>query len=185
MRPIYEDHPLRRFFRGLVENVFSSELGLCSPGLTAYLTDLLTNFVHIDRLRAIHDTGGRPLDQIAEMLALVVGPEAADGTGSDRTCIIYRHIGDYTLFWVGVYPERLRCRRRANKPDRLLDYVEQGKRSYAIASELTDPGAVPPPRLLRELSEEFESCAHGLELVRREWEHELDDPPGQPPPILL
>jgi len=172
MKPVREDHPLKRFFRGLIENVFEADLGMCSPALVDYLAELLTEFIHVDRLRAIRDADGRPLDQIAEMLALLARTEDAALAAVRRKEVIYRHIGDYTLFWSGLYPESLRSRRVVRTKDRLLDYVRQGKRSYAIASALSREDAAPPPALLRQLSEDFESCAHGLELVRREWEHD-------------
>lgn len=172
MKPIRRNHPLRNFFCGLIENVFTAELGLCSPVLTDYLTDLLTDFIHIDRLRAIRDADGKPLDQIAEMLALIVGTDDDVPASVNRKCVIYRHIGDFSLFWSGIYPESLRHRRMSHTKDRLLDYVQQGKRSYAIASELTQDDSVPPPALLHHLSEHFESCVHGLDLVRKGWERQ-------------
>ena len=63
MKPIREDHPLKRFFRGLVENAFVAELGLCNLAVLDYLTDLLAEFVHVDRLRAIRNAEGKPLEQ--------------------------------------------------------------------------------------------------------------------------
>ena len=84
-----------------------------------------------------------------------------------RNRYLHRRIGDYTLFWTGVYPEGVRRPLRATWRDRIIDYVSFGKRSYAIASELTPADEEPPPRLLRRLSEDFESCVHGLGIVRR------------------
>lgn len=176
MKPVREDHPLKRFFRGLIENVFAADLGMCSPVLVDYLASLLTDFIHVDRLRAIRDADGKPLDQIAEMLALIARTRGESVASVRRKEVIYRHIGDYTLFWSGVYPESLRSRRAARTKDRLLDYVQQGKRSYAIASDLSNDESAPPRALLRQLSEDFECCAHGLELVRREWEQDQDAP---------
>jgi hypothetical protein len=53
--------------------------------------------------------------------------------------------------------------------DRLHEYLVRGRRSYGIASELTDGSADPPADVLRMLSEEFESCVHGLRRVRDGW----------------
>jgi hypothetical protein len=175
MKPIREDHPLKRFFRGLIDNAFVAELGLCNLAVIDYLADLLVDFVHVDRLRAIRNADGKPLDQVAEMLTLVTGVEDDRRPSENRRCVIYRHIGDYSLFWTGVYPEGLRHRRLARSRDRLLDYVHQGKRSYALASDLTAQDSVPPPELLRALSEHFESCVHGLGLVRKGWEQQAPD----------
>jgi len=50
----------------------------------------------------------------------------------------------------------------------LINYQQQGKRSYYLASTLSagsDQGSV-----LRRLSDQFELCAFGLSCVRREWE---------------
>src|SRR5262249_26681456 len=83
---------------------------------------------------------------------------------------VYRHIGDFTLFWTGVYPEALRRLRRELSKDHLIDYTEQGKRSYYIASTFEQEPYREEAPVLRRLSSEFELCAYGLNQVRREWE---------------
>lgn len=144
---------------------------MCSPALTNYLANLLVEFTHIDRLQAIRHAQGKQLDQIATRVAVLSDDPSSEPT--ERSRIVYRHIGDYTLFWAGVYPEQLRRTHRPNT-DTLLDYVSQGKRSYAIVSELVRDEDVPPPSLFRHLSEEFEHCLYGLSLVRRGWERKRD-----------
>lgn len=166
MEPIRPDHPLRRFFTGLVEHAFCAEVGMCDPALTKYLTDLLVEFTHVDRLDTIRNAEGRRLQEIAAMLALHCDEQLESPVERERA--MYRHIGDYTLFWAGVYPEQLKRARRPS--DVLLDYVFQGKRSYAIVSQLVDEDDAPPPSLFRHLSEDFEYCLYGLGLVRRGWE---------------
>ena len=164
---ISDDHPLRRHFAALVENAFCAQVGMCDPALTDYLADLLVNFTHIDYLNTIRNSQGRELDQIATMLLVV--SDRNPTTEAERDQTVYRQIGDYTLFWAGVYPEQLR--RWAHRPsDVLLDYVVRGKRSYAIVSELATEADAPPSSLFRHLSEDFEFCLYGLGLVRREWE---------------
>ncbi len=86
-----------------------------------------------------------------------------------RRRLINKYIGDFTLFWTGVYPENLR--RSHSTTDRLDLYLRQGKRSYGIAGELTGETDEPPATVLQELSEQFEYCVHGLRLVRASWEH--------------
>ena len=83
---------------------------------------------------------------------------------------VHRHIGDFTLFWTGVYPEVLRRLRSAASRDHFIDYCEQGKRSYYIASTFDEAPYRDEAPVLRRLSEEFELCAYGLSQVRREWE---------------
>ena len=164
---ISPNHPLRRLFTGLVEHAFCAEVGMCDPTLTDYVTDLLVSFTHIDRLNAIRHASGKRLEQVAAMLA--VASEEHPATPVERDRVMYRHIGDYTLFWAGVYPEQLKLVTR-DPSDVMLDYVSQGKRSYAIVSHLAGENDAPPSSLFRHLSEDFEFCLYGLGLVRRGWE---------------
>jgi len=164
MQAIPEKHPLRRLFAGLIEHAFCIDVGMCDPRLTGYLSDLLVSFTHIDRLKAIRNAQGKGLQQIAAMLVVLSDDPPANPIERDRD--MYRQIGDYTLFWAGVYPEHLR--RTSPRPqDVLLDYVEHGKRSYAIVSDLATEDDAPPSSLFRHLSEDFEFCLYGLGLVRR------------------
>ena len=83
---------------------------------------------------------------------------------------VHRHIGDFALFWTGVYPEALGRLRSAACKDFFVDYCAQGKRSYYIASTFEDDPYRDEAPVLRRLSDEFELCAYGLREVRREWE---------------
>jgi hypothetical protein len=171
---IGKGHPLRRLFRGLVEQVFMTEMGICDIRLTDYLSALLTDFVHVDAIYRLRTVDGSVIREMSHAEAeAYLGP---DVDATRRTRIINRYIGDFTLFWTGVYPENLRRRGGVN---RLHEYLLQGRRSYGIASDLTTPDLHPPAALLRRLSEEFESCVHGLHLVREGWEQL--DPPTPPP----
>ena len=158
-------HPLRRLFRGLVEQVFMTEMGICDTRLTDYLSAMLSDFVHVDAIFCLRTVDGDVIREISRAEAeACLGPEI-DGTL--RTRLINRYIGDFTLFWTGVYPESLRP--RSSGVDRLHEYLLQGRRSYGIASELSDEQVEPPAALLRRLSQEFENCVHGLHLVREGW----------------
>jgi hypothetical protein len=160
------EHPLRRLFAGLTEQTFNATLGVADPPLTDYLSALLSRFVHIDAVYRLKNVQGRPLEEVAEMM---IEAEAMPQEG--RTAReVYRHIGDFTLFWTGVYPEALRRLRRALSKDHLIDYTEQGKRSYYIASTFEQEPYREDAPVLRRLSSEFELCAYGLNQVRREWE---------------
>jgi hypothetical protein len=166
--------PLRRFFSGLTEYAFQIRLGVADPQLTDYLTDLLTRFVRTDRITAIRDAKGRPVVEVVDMLS-----EAQNRIGQARR-EVHRQIGDYTLFWAGLYPETLERRQRRPSKDALIDYCEQGKRAYWIASTI-DSDDSPETQaassdILGRLSSEFELCAYGLRQVRAEWERRDDGP---------
>ena len=160
------EHPLRRLFAGLTEQTFNATLGVADPPLTDYLSLLLSRFVHIDAVFRLKNAQGRPLEEVAEMM---IEAEAMPQEGR-TTREVYRHIGDFTLFWTGVYPEALRRLRHALSKDHLIDYTAQGKRSYYIASTFVQEPYREEAPVLRRLSSEFELCAYGLNQVRREWE---------------
>ena len=169
---------LRRFFAGLTEQTFQSQLGVADPQLTDYISELLIRFVRYDALFKIRSLGGRPVREIGEMLN-----EADQRIGNARR-EVHRHIGDFALFWAGLYPEALRPRRGPSELDRFIDYCTHGKRAYHIASIIeTDEEEAAPSEVLGRLSNQFEMCAFGLREVRREWERRDDD--ESPRPFLI
>jgi hypothetical protein len=159
---------VRRWFAGLVEQCFQTELGMCDTGVLDYLVDLLTDYIHVERISLLGDGSGQRVDDLAQMLEAALPVDAAPGV--DRQRLIHRQIGDYTLFWTGVYPENLRRMHRRRTRDDLISFYEQGKRSYDIASRLSSDRTRPPAGVLRTLSEQFEYCVYGLGLVRKNWE---------------
>jgi hypothetical protein len=62
--------------------------------------------VHVDRLYKIRDTQGRRVEEVAEMLA--EGDLLHRAQGVEREREVHRHIGNYTLFMTGIFPEFLR-----------------------------------------------------------------------------
>ncbi|GMV96248.1 MAG: hypothetical protein HRF43_04365 [Phycisphaerae bacterium] len=162
-----EEHPLRRLFSGAVQHALYVDVGLCDPQLAEYLTDLLSTHVHMDDLYPFKDASGRRLTDLAAMMTDAHFTQPLSPAVRER--LIHRHIGDFALFWTGLFPEGLRRLGPAGVGNRLSDYMAQGKRSYAIASELAGPQDKPPPGVFRRLSESFEYCVHGLNLCRRDW----------------
>ncbi len=162
------EHPLRRLFAGLTEQTFLSTLGLADPPLIDYLSELLSRFVHINAVYRLRDAAGRRLEEVAEMM---IEAEAMPPEGRTRR-EVHRHIGDFALFWTGVYPEALTRLRSVMTKDHFIDYCAQGKRSYYIASTFGGEPYREEAPVLRRLSDEFELCAYGLNQVRREWERQ-------------
>ena len=160
------DHPLRRFFAGFTEQTFINTLGVGDPRLIGYLSELLSRFLHMAAIYRLRNSQGKRLEEVVEM---VIEAEGLPPEGCTRR-EVHRHIGDFTLFWTGVYPEALGRLRSALSKDHFIDYCEQGKRSYYIASTFADDPYREEAPVLRRLSEEFELCAYGLSQVRREWE---------------
>lgn len=154
---------VRRFFTGITEYAFHARLGVADPPLVDYIAELLVRFVRSDNLYPVRSVRGQRLVQVADMLA-----EAQHREGTARQQV-HRHIGDFTLFWTGVYPEVADHMRRNGK-DALIDYQQQGKRAYWIASTIPVEQTSAPTEVLKRLSENFELCVYGLGEVRRQWE---------------
>lgn len=170
---------LARFFAGVAEYIFHSQLGVADPPLVEYVSDLLCRFVRFDAIYKIRNIEGRPLSEVVDMVA-----EAENRIGEARR-EVHRHIGDFALFWVGVYPETLEKMRSPAKKDYFVDYCNQGKHAYLVASSIeTDREQDTPSELLERLSHEFEMCAYGLRRVREQWEMEARDGDG-PCPLLI
>jgi hypothetical protein len=159
MEPIPVCHPLRRLFTGLTEHAFMAELGVTDVKLIDYISELLARFVHADGLFT-GDAAHRPIRSLADMAAAA---EAMNLRGEPRR-EAFRHLGDVTLFWTGVFPESLAKGRTASA---LVDYCETGKRSYYLASTYADtPAQQEEAPILRRLSVDFETCMEGLRKVR-------------------
>lgn len=161
---------LQRYISGLAESVFQSQLGVVDVSLVDYVSDLLLRFVRMDAMHRVRNLSGHPMTEVTDMLI-----EANSRIGSARR-EVHRHIGDFTLFWAGVYPEALRERASCAKKDHFIDYCAQGKRAYFIASRIeSNEAADAPSDVLERLSDSFEMCTYGLREVRREWERRDDD----------
>ena len=155
---------IERFFSGLSECVFHAKLGVADVQLVDYVSDMLLRFVRMDSIHRVRKSNGRPAVEMIQMLT-----EAEQRIGLARR-EVHRHIGDFALFWSGMYPESLRRVRSSPATDGFIDYCQQGKRAYAIAAQIEGGQDRPPCQLLQRLSEQFELCAYGLREVRREWE---------------
>ena len=167
VRIVSGDDQLRNLFAGLLENTFYTEQGLADPHLVDYLTQLLLRFTRSDVIFRFRDPHGQRLEEVAGML--LEAEHSADRPRRE----IHRHIGDFTLFWTGLYPEALKTLKGPDRKDCLLDYREQGKRSYLIASTYEQEPYQAEAPILRRLSELFDLCTEGLIRVRQEWDLRL------------
>lgn len=161
---------IHRYFSGLAENIFQTELGVVDPPLVDYVSGLLIRFIRSESVYKVRSVNGKPITEVADMIV-----EANHRIGTAKRSI-HRHIGDFTLFWAGVYPESLREMQSPSKKDHFLDYCEQGKRAYYIASTIeaeSDNDA--PATIMERMGQQFEMCAYGLREIRREWERRGDD----------
>lgn len=156
---------LRNLFAALTEQTFQIDYGVADPPLIDYLADLLVRFSRLDVVFKVRNLVGQRLEEVATMIM------EAEHCSAKPKAEIHRHIGDFTLFWTGVYPEALKRLKGFDRQDAMINYQEQGKRSYFLASELISQPENRDCSVLRRLSTEFELCSEGLRKVRSEWEH--------------
>lgn len=167
MYALNPEHELRNLFSGLIEQAFIADVGICAPALTDYLAGMLVGFVHVDHIYRPSTVDGGLIRAASRLRAEA---ELGGGiAGSARDRLINRYIGDFALFWTGLYPEMLQARRQGGV-SRLREYLLQGKRGYGLASELSTRDDDPPAELLGDLSAQFECCVRGLHFVRVGWE---------------
>src|SRR6266496_1967727 len=101
--PIPENHPLRHLFKTLSHKNILGVVHLERPDIADYLTDLLARFARADDLRRAGEAMDRPLEDVGEMLLEADRQEHGGFAYPVRE--IRRHIGDFTLFFLGMFPE--------------------------------------------------------------------------------
>ncbi len=168
--PIPEGPSLRRLFVTLTERNFIEKLGWGDLKVTTYISTLLTDFAHVDNLYRIKNCMGKKIEEVVEMLT--DGDVSCNAPSFGRGREVHKHIGDYTLFMVGIFPEHLKRLKKSGltSADVLIDYVQTGKRSYYVVSEFTYGAYKDAAPLFRKLSDNFELCILGLNYVRLDLE---------------
>ena len=163
-----ESHPLRELFLQLVERDFAEGVGMRDGEVNDYVASLLTEFCESDQLYKIYNASGRRLDDVGEML-LESDPVFGEAPSFDRERQVRKHIGDFTLFLTGMFPESINhYRLRRQRLENFVDFMKAGKESYYIVSkfEYFEYAKVAP--LFSRLAREFERCVYGLNLVKND-----------------
>lgn len=162
------NHVLRDFFAGLVKRKLQDGVGVSDQDVCFYIANLLTDFCEVEQLYKIRDAAGRPLHDVGEML-LESDPVYGPAPGFDRERQVRKHIGDYTLFFAGMFPESINhFRLRRQRLENFIDFVRAGKESYYIVSQFNLFEYAEQSVLFSRLSEDFESCVYGLNMIRSE-----------------
>ena len=166
-RSISPKHPLRRLFDALTQKCFIERIGLADFELTSYISGLLIDFLHVDDLYWLRDARGKRIYDVGEMLLEADQWRQAPGINYERE--IRKHIGDYTLFMAGLFPESI-DRKTVLDLDYFIDYIKAGKESYRYVAEHDSRAVHMRAPLFRKLSQQFEVCTLGLNFVKQELE---------------
>lgn len=165
---IPESHPLRQFFSDLVSRNYESGVGLRDVEISHYVARMLADFCELEQLYRIRDSAGRPLHDVGRML-MESNPVFGDAPSFDREREVRKHIGDYTLFFTGMFPEAINhIRLRRERLESFVDFMKAGKESYYIVSKFEHFEYAQAAPLFARLSEEFERCVYGLNLVKND-----------------
>ena len=149
------NHPIRLFFRQLTERGMG-QLNLHDPDTIQYITNLLTEFIQMENMYRIKDKTGRRVQYLFDMLT-----QASHEMAPEIRRDYYKHLGDLTLFNLGLFPENLTYGHRTVSPNY---YAETGRRSYTIVAEMHSPQR--STNVYRKLSEQFAQCVGGLNWVK-------------------
>src|SRR5215831_12504904 len=165
---IPESHPLQQLFEDLVGRHYAEEIGIRDPQIVAYVSHLLTEFCDADQLFKIQNEFHRPLGDVGEML-LEADPVYGPAPSFDRERQVRKHIGDYTLFFAGMFPESINhLRLRRERLENFVDWMKAGKESYYIVSKFDSFEYNKVAPLFERLSDHFEQCVYGLNRVKNE-----------------
>jgi hypothetical protein len=172
---IPDDHPLQKLFLEMVGRHYAEEIGIRDPEVIGYVAHLLAEFCDAEQLFKIHDTTDRPLTDVGEML-IESNPVYGPAPSFDRERQVRKHIGDYTLFFTGMFPESLnRVRLRRARLENMIDWIKAGKESYYVVSKFDCFEYTKVAPMFGRLASHFEQCVYGLNCVKNELQ-ELQHP---------
>src|SRR5438270_11989367 len=165
---IPDDHPLQNLFMEMVARHYAEEIGIRDSELVGYVAHLLTEFCDAEQLFKIRNAAGKPLTDVGEML-VESNPVFGPAPSFDRERQVRKHIGDYALFFAGMFPESINhLRLRRDRLEGFVDWMKAGKESYYIVSKFEHFEYAKVAPLFAMLSENFEPCVFGLNRVKNE-----------------
>src|SRR3954463_1688067 len=163
-----ESHPLEEMFVDMVGRHYADEIGIRDAQIVGYVAHILAEFCEVEELFKIRSSAGKPLNDVGEML-LESDPVYGPAPSFDRERQVRKHIGDYTLFFAGMFPESINhYRLRRQRLESLIDFIKAGKESYYIVSKFdVFEYAISAP-VFAKLADRFEDCVCGLNMVKNE-----------------
>jgi hypothetical protein len=121
-----------------------------------YVAEVLAEFASAERARCVVPGQASPLDYFFEMLSALQ-------TADERTSFYIRaHIGNYSLFLSGVFPERVRFRAEARGFPDVKYYDALGRTHYRVASDHKLAQRYELTEIFNTLSERFETTRLAL-----------------------
>jgi hypothetical protein len=116
------------YFYILVRQVLR-RAGIDERGVADYVAAVLTEFSLTERSRCRIAGQETPVDYFFEMLAALKNADARDSFH------IRAHIGNYSLFMSGVFPDRIRCRAELRGFPDLKYYEALGRSNFRVVQD--------------------------------------------------
>jgi hypothetical protein len=164
---ISQNHPLRALFAELVQTRLLGTAQLNDIAAARYIGRVLVDFCHVENLYKVRSSAGKALQDVGEML--IASNPLLEGRSFIYEREVRKHIGDYTLFLAGMFPEYVaRIHRQKKRLDSFVDYLKAGRESYSVVAAFDQFEFKDEAPLFRRLSERFELCVFGLNLVKQD-----------------
>src|SRR3954470_8881717 len=123
------DHPLNQLFAELINKHVVLTAGIDDIQISRYLARILTDFTHVNSLYRVRNAKGKRLEEVAEML--IESNPLLEASSFIREREVRKHVGDYTMFVAGLFPEYVaRLPRRNFRVDALINNLRAGKNPY-------------------------------------------------------
>jgi hypothetical protein len=165
---IPESHALQQLFSELVGRRYAEEIGIRDAEVVNYVAHLLTDFCEVEQLFKIRNGAGLPLTDLGKLL-MESDPIYGPAPSFDRERQVRKHIGDYVLFFTGMFPESINhFRLRRDRVENFVDWIKAGKESYYIVSKFDCFEYTKVAPLFANLSSHFEQCVYGLNQVKND-----------------
>jgi hypothetical protein len=165
---IPDGHPLQQLFLELVSQHFADDVAVRDRGVSEYVANMLTEFCESESLFKVRNSDGRQLNDVGEML-LEADPVYGPAPSFDRERQVRKHIGDFTLFVTGMFPESINhLRLRRQRLENFIDFMKAGKESYYIVSKFEHFEYAKVAPLFAKLAAQFEQCVFGLNMVKND-----------------
>ena len=117
------------FFSVLLRRSLTDRRILGDRRVVNYISNLLTLFVQTNRLHHVCHQGELSTHYLTDMMT------DAQGADPHRQFLIYSHIGNYSLYVAGLFPESIKYRQRyRDRPVGLQFYINFGRQYYEQAS---------------------------------------------------
>ncbi len=149
---------IKSFFSSLVNMSFLDLGKEKDRDAAAYLIEMLTEFARTESLYKLHDSEGKKIQTIVEMI-LESKNARADNAGYERE--VRKYVGDFALFMSGIFRDYV------NRGSYLRYYMNEGMKSYFFVSRLDLERGEGNPIMFSKLSREFEFYSGALDYMRR------------------